>query len=112
MKVSDLTNQEKLEEIFEMTNENNDILIGIRRQQYVANAFRFVSWIVIFASLGGAYYYVKPAVDSFNQNKSKIDDTIKQFNDLRSQLPETKLLDQVMQGIKNATGNTSTSTNQ
>ncbi|MEI6810483.1 MAG: hypothetical protein WCK60_00340 [Candidatus Nomurabacteria bacterium] len=112
MKVSDLTNQEKLEEIFEMTKENHDVLIGIRRQQYVANAFRLLTWVVVFASLGGAYYYVKPVVDSFNQNKSKIDDTIKQFNDLRSQLPETKLLDQVLQGIKKATGNTATTTNQ
>ncbi|MCX6756970.1 MAG: hypothetical protein NTW35_02340 [Candidatus Nomurabacteria bacterium] len=112
MKTSDLTNQEKLEEIFEMTKENHEILIGIRRQQYVANAFKFLSWIVILASLGGAYYYVKPVVDSFNQNKSKIDDTLKQFNDLRSQLPETKLLDQVMQSIKNATSNTATTSNQ
>ncbi|HCC06061.1 TPA: hypothetical protein DEP94_01720 [Candidatus Nomurabacteria bacterium] len=112
MKTSDLTNQEKLEEIFEMTKENNDILRNLRRQQYIANAFRFLYWVVILVSLGGAYYYVKPAIDSFNQNKTKMDNTLQQFNDLRSSLPETKLFDQVMQGIRNATGVSATTTNQ
>jgi len=111
MKTSDLTNQEKLEEIFEMTKENNDILRNLRRQQYIANAFRFLYWVVILVSLGGAYYYVKPAIDSFNQNKTKMDNTLQQFNDLRSSLPETKLLDQILQGIKNATGGSATTTN-
>lgn len=111
MQVSDLTNQEKLEEIFEMAKENNDILRNLRRQQNIANAFRFLYWIVILVSLGGAYLYVKPAIDSFNQNKTKVDETLQQFNSLRSQLPETKILDQVMKGIKSATGGAATTTN-
>ena len=108
MKGTDLTNQEKLEEIYEMTRENHDVLLGIRRQQYVANAFRFLYWVVILVSLGGAYYYIRPFIESVNENRIKVDETLSQFNQLRAQLPETKLLEQIMQGIKNATGGSST----
>ena len=97
---SDLNNQEKLEEVYHLTVENNEILRSIRRQQHIANAFRFIYWLVILGALGGAYYYVRPVVDSISGNKANIDSTLKQFEDLRSQLPETKLLDQLLHGVK------------
>ncbi|MFA6609003.1 MAG: hypothetical protein WCT07_03805 [Candidatus Paceibacterota bacterium] len=108
MSGTDLNNQEKLEEVYELTVENNEILRSIRRQQHIANAFRFLYWLVILGALGGAYYYVRPVVDSIFGNKVGIDSTLKQYEELRSQLPETKLLDQFLQGIKNSTNKATT----
>ena len=79
MSGADLTNQEKLEEVYEMTKENNDILRSMRRQQHVANAFRFLYWVIILVSLGGAYLYIRPVIDSLNENKSRLEEMIGSF---------------------------------
>ena len=93
-----LTNQDKLEEIYHMTLENHEILRSIRRQQHVANAFRFLYWVVILGALGGAYYYIRPVISTFTNNRDKIDSTFKQFEQLRSQFPDAKLLNQILHG--------------
>ena len=100
MSVTDLTNQEKLEEIYELTVQNHDILRGMRRQQNIANAFRVLYWLVILASLGGVYYYVSPIIQAFSSNGLKLGETVKQLSDLRSQLPEAKMIEQFLHGTK------------
>ena len=37
-----LTNEEKLDLIYQMTEENHDILMSLRRQSYVSNAFKLL----------------------------------------------------------------------
>ncbi len=102
---ADLNNQEKLEEVYHMTLENNEILRSIRRQQHISNAFRFLYWLIILGALGGAYYYIRPAVNAITDNKQKIDSTLQQFNELRSQLPESKLINQVLEGLNPSSSN-------
>ena len=93
----DLNNQEKLEAIYEMTIENNEILRTIRRQQYFANALRVLYWLMVVGAIGGAYFFVKPIVSSFTENSGKIEET---YTQLRGQLPETRLLNQIMEALK------------
>ena len=100
----DLTNQEKLEDVYELTVENNKMLRSMRKQQHIANAFRFVYWLIILGVLGGAYYYVSPDVKTLSGSGLKMEDTLNQFNDLRSQLPETKLFDKLLQSLKTYSG--------
>ena len=100
----DLNNQQKLEEVYHMTVENNEILRSMRRQMHIANAFRLFYWVVIIGALGGAYFYIRPAIDTLSKNKDQINSTLQQFNELRSQLPETKVLQQVLDGIKASSG--------
>ncbi len=98
---TDLTNQEKLEEVYEMTKENNDILRSLRRQQHVANFFRLIYWIVIIASLGGVYYYLQPLLDGFKKDSAQVSETMVKFNELNSQLPDAKLIDQIWEKFRN-----------
>jgi hypothetical protein len=100
MAVTDLTNQEKLEEIYELTVENHDILRSMRRQQNIANAFRILYWVVILASLGGVYYYVSPIIQAFSTSAPKIEQTMNQLNTFRAQFPEAKMLEQFLHGTK------------
>jgi hypothetical protein len=97
MNVQNLTNEEKLNEIFRMTEENNRILRGIRRTQYVSNVFRILYWLIILASLGGAYYFIKPIMTSLAGSGASLSDTMKQINALKSQLPDAKLLQEMLQ---------------
>ena len=92
-----MTNEEKLDAIYEMTLENNDILRTIRRQQYFANALRMLYWLVVLGAIGGAYYFVRPLVVTISNNSDKMAET---YTNLVNQLPEKKLLNQVMSGFK------------
>lgn len=95
-----LTNQEKLEEVYQVTMENHEILVGLRRQQNISNVFKILYWAVILGILGGAYYFIKPTIDAFSQNKEKFDTVIEQLNSLKAQLPEGKLLNEVLDTLK------------
>jgi hypothetical protein len=100
MSESDLTNQQKLEEIYRLTVENNHMLHNMRNRERVANAFRILYWVVIIGSLLGAYYYIKPVLEIFMVNKDKITQTLNQFDQLQQQFPETRILQQVLSKLK------------
>lgn len=96
----DLNNQEKLAAIYEMTLENNSVLRTIRRQHYFSNFLSSLYWLMVIGVIGGAYYFVRPVVTAISNNSGQVEETINQFNQIRSQLPETKLINQVMKGLK------------
>ena len=96
MNVQNLTNEEKLNEIFKMTEENNKILRSLHRTQYVSNVFRALYWTLIIASLGGAYYFIKPMLTSFTGNAGSISE---QINSLKTQLPDAKMLQQMLNEV-------------
>ncbi len=96
----DLSNQEKLEEVYKVTIENNEILRSLRRQQRIANAFRILYWLVILISIGGAYYYVRPIVTAFTGNSIKVQEGLNQFDVLRKQFPEAQLLEKFINSIQ------------
>ena len=108
MSGTELNNQEKLEEIYKLTVENNHLLHGMRNRERVANAVRILYWIVIIGSLLGAYYYVKPILSVFITNKDKVDQTLNQFDQLQKQFPEMKMLQQVMSKFKGEVATTTT----
>ena len=96
----DLNNQEKLEVVYQMTIENNKILRTIRRQHYFSNFLSSLYWLMVIGVIGGAYYFVRPIVTVLSNNTGKVEETINQFNQLRSNLPETKLINQLINSIK------------
>ncbi len=100
---SDLNNQEKLEAIYQMTLENNAVLRTIRRQQYFSTALRVLYWLIVLGVLGSVYYFARPLVTGLSENSNRIEETLTQFNQLRGQLPEIKMLNQVINGITPAT---------
>ncbi len=104
MSESDLTNQEKLEEVHRLTLENNHILHKIQNRERITTILRIVYWLIILGVLGGAYYYVRPFVDSIAGNKSRADGIINQFETLRSQFPETKAFQEFFNQFKQNDG--------
>lgn len=95
-----LTNEEKLDEIYELTLENHKMLKSIHRQTYFANALRVVYWLVIIGALGGAYYFVRPFVGLLSRNPTQVDQTVSDITTLKNQLPEAKLINQILEGLK------------
>ena len=93
----DLTNQEKLEEVYKMTLENNEILKGIRNRERIGNAFKILYWTIIIGSFVGVYYYISPMLNIVLKNKSKIEEGIKALPGL---FPELKTLNGVYDAAK------------
>ncbi len=98
--IGDLSNQEKLEEIYKMTFENNKILKGILRREKFATVMRVFYWLVILGTLGGVYLYIKPLIGIFTGSNSNISNQIDQ---VRQNLPDTKIFNSFMQNIKSPT---------
>ncbi len=52
--------KQKIDELFELTKENNKLLRKMRSSQKWASITRLLYWIVIIGVSIGAYYYVEP----------------------------------------------------
>ena len=55
----------KLDELLEITHENNKILRGMRRTQRWNSLFTFMYWIIILGSIFGVYYYFQPTIQKY-----------------------------------------------
>lgn len=55
----------KLDELLELTRDNNKILHGMRRVQRWSSFFTFVYWAVILGSIFGTYYYLQPKIQKY-----------------------------------------------
>lgn len=96
-----MTNEEKLNAIYEMTLKNHEILKTVRRQQYFASFMRILYWLVVLGFIGGAYYFLAPVISLITGgNFSQFGNTLLQLDQLKNQLPETKVLNQVIEGLQ------------
>ena len=100
-----LTNEQKLEAMYELTVENHEMLKTIRRQYYFQNAFRIFYWLVILGAIGGAYIYVRPLIEVFTGNSEKIESS---FSEFKSGLPESLVFSEFMEAIRKIREGTST----
>ena len=108
MSTSDLTNQEKLEEVYRLTLENNHLLHKMQYRDRVSFIFRVVYWLAILGALGGAYFYVSHFFDSIKASNSRAEGILQQFEQLRSQFPETKAFQEIFRHMKEEAPATST----
>ncbi len=67
---------DKLEEILELTKENNRILHSLRGAQRRASAFRLLYWLVIIGLGFGAFYYIQPYLEQIMSVYSGAQDSI------------------------------------
>ncbi len=51
-----------LERTYKMVEENNTILLSIRRNARIGTAMRFIYWAVIIGLSYGAYYFIQPFI--------------------------------------------------
>ena len=92
MSASNPNNQEKLEEIYRLTIENNHLLHNIQSRDRIALVIRVVYWLAILGALGGAFYYIRPIFEGIVGANSQAQGMFQQFESLRSQFPESKVL--------------------
>jgi hypothetical protein len=98
--MSELTNQEKLEEVYHMTVENNKILQTINRRDQIATAMTVFYWVIIIGALGGVYYYIKPAINLVLQNKARAQELFNSLDSIRN-LPQVNTLENALNNLQN-----------
>jgi hypothetical protein len=71
-----------LEKVYELAEENNEMLRKVRAVQKRAFFFQIVRWVFIIGIAIGAFYFLQPYVDNFQyflENTSDTIDKIKNF---------------------------------
>lgn len=83
-----------LERTYKMVEENNTILLSIRRNARIGTAMKFIYWAVIIGLSFGAYYFIQPFIQAITggalgnsslgstNDISNIQSTVSQLQDL------------------------------
>ncbi len=77
-----LDEEQTLEEIREMTEENNKMLRSLRRTARVGAFFKFFYWMVILGAGIGAFYYIQPYLEELQKVYSNILDAQKKVQEI------------------------------
>lgn len=88
----------KLDELLELTHENNKILRAMRRTQHVSSFFTFMYWTVILGSILGAYYHFQPTIQKYMKTFQTSVGIIQNFEKTAGSIPTD------MQAVKNLIG--------
>lgn len=88
----------KLDELLEVSHENNKILRGMRRAQRWSSFFTFVYWAVILGSIFGAYYYFQPTIQKYTKIMQTSVGIIQNFEKSAGSIPTD------LQAVKNLIG--------
>ncbi len=77
----------KLDELLELTHENNKILRSMRRAQRWSSLFRFVYLAVILGSIFGVYYYFQPTIQKYTKTLQTSIGIIQNFEKAAGSIP-------------------------
>ncbi len=93
----DLDNQ-KINELLDLTRENNKILRAMRRTQKWSSFFTFLYWMLILGSIFGTYYYFQPTIKKYMQTIQTSVDILQKFKEAAGTIPTD------LQALKNLLG--------
>lgn len=88
----------KLDELLEVSHENNEILRGMRRVQRWGSFFKLVYWAVILGSIFGVYYYFQPTIQKYTKMIQTSVGIIQNFEKSAGSIPTD------LQAVKNLMG--------
>lgn len=57
----------KIDEMLELTKENNKLLRTMRRSQRMTSLFTYLYWALILGSVLGIYYYFQPTIQQYKK---------------------------------------------
>lgn len=88
----------KIDELLEITHENNKILRGMRRTQRWSSFFTFAYWAIILGSIFGGYYYFQPTIQKYIKTFQTSMGIIQKFESAAGSIPTD------LQSVKNLIG--------
>lgn len=95
-----LTNQEKIDEMYEMVHENNEILRSLLRRERFASFMRVLYWIFVFGALFGVYYYLEPVIKEWLPKVQGLQENIERINVISAEMPDVSRLKYLLDILK------------
>lgn len=89
---------QKVNELLELTRENNKILRTMRRTQRFSSFFTFIYWMIILGSIFGVYYYFQPTIKKYMRTIQTSVDILQKFEGQAGTVPVD------LQAVKNLLG--------
>lgn len=65
MLVTENPNHDKLEELLDLTRENNRILRSMHRRMIWSQVLSMIYWLIIVGAVGWSYYYFQPYFEKY-----------------------------------------------
>lgn len=99
---------EDLNQLLELTKENNKILRGMQRSARVGKFFKAVYWALILGTIFGSYYYLQPYIDQMLMMYNQAVSTLNDLKNKASNIPDPSsfnLPPQVIQKLDSMTKN-------
>ena len=84
---------DKMDELLDLTRENNRILRGMHRRMFWSHIFTYVYWLIILGVAGSTYYFFQPYVQKYISTYQTIMHTLDRLD------TESKSLPSNLQGI-------------
>ena len=81
--------KELLQKTYELSQENNNILKGIRSSNRWSTFFKFFYWIIIIGISIGAFYYIQPYINIANKAYQSIQGDLSKVKSVINTLPST-----------------------
>lgn len=79
--------EQKLDEILELSRENNKFLRSMRRSQRWSSFFTFLYWFIILGSIFGIYYYFQPTIQRYVQAMQTSAEILQKFEGAAGGVP-------------------------
>ncbi|MBP6854868.1 MAG: hypothetical protein KBD26_03010 [Candidatus Pacebacteria bacterium] len=87
----------KLDEVYELTRENHAMLKKVRRVQKNTMTMRVIYWLIIVAMAFGAFYYIKPYVESLVSVYTNTTNTI---GNIEESIPDIGSVSEILRQIQ------------
>lgn len=98
--------EKQLQEILELSRENNHLLKGVHRRARWGMFFWILRWVLVLGIVFGAYYYVEPFVQSASDTYNRTTDSIRRLQTTGDNITNNKAF-QMLTGTS-STATTST----
>jgi hypothetical protein len=72
----------------DLTKENNEILLKLRRAQVWSRALRIAYWVLIISASLGAYYLIQPYVEQLAEAYSGLQGTVEGLKEASESIPK------------------------
>jgi hypothetical protein len=96
-----MTNQEKLDEMYELVRENNELLSSLLKREKISNFFKILYWFVVLGGLFGAYYFVQPYIQVLTSNFTAVQQALNSLGGVTNTIPEINILKNAFDAINN-----------
>ncbi len=92
--------RQKIDDLFELTKENNKILRKLRSSQKWASITRLLYWAVIIGISVGAYYYLQPYLQKIMNAYSQSMSTLDKVQNFGNSLPDVSNINGILDQFK------------